>query len=307
MLHEASEWMLDRITAARVFIETADRGSATAAAEALGMSRAMASRYLAAMEDWAGTRLLHRSTRHMSLSPAGEEALPRCRDLLAMAEAVSGPAETARPQGEIRVAMPGVLADAVFLPMLATFATRYPQVSIDLQITDRIVDLVQDRIDVSLRITGSLDRAVIARRLGGVRSCLCAAPDLLARVGAPGSPEDLSDLPCVTYAQFGGRRWTLTGPDRTARPEVSGPLQTNEAYLLTRAALEGIGIVMLPVFAAAPHIARGKLVRVLPEWEPAALSLYALYASRRNLPAATRAFIDFAAEKIGENEMFRTG
>ncbi|MGR3821667.1 MAG: LysR family transcriptional regulator [Salipiger marinus] len=298
--------MLDRIISARVFIETVERGSATAAAEALGMSRAMASRYLNAMEDWAGSRLLHRSTRHMSLSPAGETALARCRDLVEVAEGISGrDAETVTPQGEIRVAMPGVLADAVVLPMLPAFAARYPRVSIDLQVTDRLVDLVQDRIDVSLRITGTLDRAVIARRLGGVGSVLCAAPALLSRIGPPEIPDALADRPCITYAQFGARTWTLVGLDRTEKIHVTGPLQTNEAYLLLRAALEGIGIAMLPTFAAAPHLARGQLVQVLPGWTPAELSLYALYASRRNLPAATRAFIDFYVEKIGGNPVFR--
>lgn len=300
--------MLDRIIAAQVFVETVERGSATAAAEALGMSRAMVSRYLAAMEDWAGARLLHRSTRHMSVSPAGEEALIRCRALIGVAAGISGrAAETATPQGEIRVAMPGALADAVFLPMLRDFSDRYPRVSIDLQVTDRLVDLVQDRIDVSLRITSALDRAIIARRLGGVGSVLCAAPALLSRIGRPETPEALADRPCISYAQLGGKTWTLSGPDRTVKVDVAGPLQTNEAYLLLRAALEGIGIVILPAFAAAPHIANGDLVHLLRGWNPAELSLYALYASRRNLPATTRAFLDFVADKIGGSALFRSG
>ncbi|WP_217703045.1 LysR family transcriptional regulator [Marivivens donghaensis] len=298
--------MLDRIIAAKVFVETVERGSATAAAEALGMSRAMASRYLSAMEDWAGTRLLHRSTRHLSLAPAGEAALGRCRRLIEVAESISGQStDAAAPHGNLRVAMPGVLADAVFLPLIPAFAKRYPKVFIDLRITDRLVDLVQDRIDVSLRITASLDRAVIARRLGGVSSFLCAAPDLIAQFGQPDAPEGLAERPCISYAQFGGRTWSLSGPDRTAKVDITGPLQTNEAYLLLRGALEGIGIAMLPAFAAAPHIAKGTLVRVLPGWAPADFSLYALYASRKNLPAATRAFIDFAAERTRNSSVFQ--
>ncbi|WP_373355583.1 LysR family transcriptional regulator [Pseudoroseicyclus sp. CXY001] len=300
--------MLDRIIAARVFVETVERGNATAAAEALGMSRAMASRYLTAMENWAGTRLLHRSTRHMSLSSAGEHALARCRRLIEIADSIAGQsADAAEPSGTIRVAMPGMLAETVFLPLIRDFAERSPKVSIDLRITDRLVDLVQDRIDISFRITGALDRAVIARKLGSVSSVLCAAPELLSRTGAPADPEALAHLPCVTYARFGGATWMLTGPDRSAKVEVAGQLQTDEAYLLLRAALEGIGIVMLPTFAAAPHIAKGRLVRVLPDWAPAHLSLYALYSSRRNLPAATRAFIDFAAEKIHGDPAFSLG
>lgn len=298
--------MLDRIIAARVFIETIERGSATAAAEALGMSRAMASRYLTAMEDWAGARLLHRSTRHMSLSLAGERVLTRSRELVEIAEGISGLSpDIAAPQGQLRVAMPSLLADAFFLPVARAFAERYPGILIDLQVTDRLVDLVQDRIDVSLRITGSLDRAVIARRLGGVRSVLCAAPDLLSRTGTPAEPEALVSYPCVIYGQFGAGTWTLSSPERTARIGVAGTLQINDALLLLRATLEGAGIAMLPTFAAAPHIAKGRLVRVLPEWEPAQLSLFAVYASRRNLPAATRAFIDFAAESVGRNPLFQ--
>ncbi|WP_425101923.1 LysR family transcriptional regulator [Tropicibacter sp. S64] len=298
--------MLDRIIAARVFLETVERGSATAAAEALGISRAMASRYLAAMEDWAGTRLLHRSTRRLSLSPAGENALVRCRELVEIADSIADQSEAAEtPQGELRVAMPGLLADAVFLPLAQGFAERFPRVSIDLQVTDRIVDLVQDRIDVSLRITATLDRAVIARRLGEVGSVLCAAPDLLARIGHPSGPEELASLPCLTYGQFGGRTWVLSGPDKTVRVEVGGPLRTNQALLLQRAAIGGLGIAMLPAFSAAPHMIEGRLVRVLPDWSLPGLSLYALYASRRNLPCATRAFIDFVAEAIARDPVFR--
>ncbi len=300
--------MLDRVIAAEVFIETVERGSATAAAEALGMSRAMASRYLAAMEDWAGTRLLHRSTRRLSLSVAGEQALARCRELVEIANGISGEAsDVETPQGQLRVAMPGMLADAVFLPMARDFAERYPKVAIDLRVTDRQVDLIQDRIDVSLRISRALDSAVIARRLGGVRSVLCAAPDLLSRTGPITAPEALSASPCVTYAHFGGGNWALSGPGRTVRIEVEGPLQTNETLMLVRAALEGLGVVMLPLFAAHPYIASGELVHVLPEWHPAELSLYALYASRRNLPAATRAFIDFVAGRIARQTLFQGG
>lgn len=300
--------MLDRITAARVFIETVERGSATAAAEALGMSRAMASRYITAMEDWAGTRLLHRSTRRMSLSSAGERVLERSRDLLGIAEGISGLSEgAATVQGQLRVAMPGVLADAVFLRVLRDFAERYPKVFIDLQVTDRLVDLVQDRIDVSLRITGNIDQAVIARRLATVRSMICAAPHLVSCDRPITEPEDLSGRQCVTYGQFGAGNWTLTGPSRTVRVEVSGSLQINDALLLQSAALEGSGIAMLPAFAAERHVAEGRLIHVLPDWEPTALSLYAIYASRRNLPAATRAFIDFAAEAGRRSPQFSAG
>ncbi len=298
--------MLDRIIAARVFIETVERGSATAAAEALGMSRAMASRYLAAMENWAGTRLLHRSTRRLSLSPAGESSLIRCRELVKIAESISSQSDVAEtPQGELRVAMPAILADAVYLPAAHAFAKRYPKVSIDLQVTDRIVDLVQDRIDVSLRITGVLDRAVIARQFGEVGSVLCAAPALVAALGSPTEPGGLASLPCITYGQFGGGTWVLSGEGRTEKIDVSGPLKTNEALLVQRAAIEGLGVAMLPGFAAAPHIANGDLVRILPGWTPPTLSLYALYASRRNLPSATRAFIDFVTENAARNEYLR--
>ncbi len=266
----------------------------------------MISRYLAAMEDWAGTWLMHRSTRRLSLSPAGESALARCRDLVGIANSIADQSDAAEtPQGELRVAMPGILADAVFLPMAQRFAERYPRVSLDLQITDRIVDLVQDRIDVSLRITTTLNRDVIARRLGEVGSVLCAAPDLLARIGLPADPAGLASLPCLTYGRFGGRTWVLTGPGGTAQINVGGPLKTNEALLLQHAAIDGLGVAMLPAFAAAPHIAEGRLVRVLPDWTPPALSLYALYASRRNLPCATRAFIDFVADGIARHPEFR--
>lgn len=203
--------------------------------------------------------------------------------------------------------MAGFVSAVDILPILRAFTERYPKISIDLQVTDRLVDLVQDRIDVSLRITGHLDRAVIARRLGAIRSVMCAAPVLMSDDGPVTEPEDLSGRQCVTYGQFGARFWTLTGRARTARVEVSGPLQINDALLLQRAALEGIGIAILPAFAAGRHVTEGRLVHILPDWEPTELVLYAIYASRRNLPLTTRAFIDFAAEEIRRDPWILTG
>lgn len=288
--------MLDRIIAARVFIETVERGSATAAAGALGMSRAMASRYLAAMEEWTGARLVHRSTRHMGLTAAGATILERCRALLAVADGITDLSAAAmEPQGWLRVAAPAIFADACLVPLLGRFAERYPKVVVDLQATDRTVDLVQDRIDVAFRIAGALDRAVIARRLGAVRSALVASPDYVARAGAPESPAALTQHACLTYAHFDGRDWRLAKGGTQMAVEVAGPLQTNETLLVLRATLGGMGIAILPAFAAAPYLASGALVPVLAGWRPADLSLYALYASRRHLPAGARALIDFVA------------
>jgi DNA-binding transcriptional LysR family regulator len=233
------------------------------------------------------------------VTAAGESLLAQCRTLTAVADRISdATAQTQTPQGWLRVAVPALFADSCLVPLLGRFAERYPKVVLDLQVTDRTVDLVQDRLDVAIRITAALDKAVIARRLGTVRSLLCASPDYVARNGAPERPEQLEQHACLTYAHLGGREWRLFREDETAIVQVDGPLQTNEGLLLLRGAIKGLGITLLPEFAAAQPISQGRLVPILDGWCPAELGLFLLYASRRHLPTASRAFMDFMADEL---------
>jgi DNA-binding transcriptional LysR family regulator len=172
---------MDRITAAQVFVNIAERGSMIAAAEALDMSRAMVTRYLAEMEEWAGARLLHRSTRRLSLTDAGDVTLARCRAMLELAGAMQVAAEdAATPHGLLRITCSQSLAQAELASAVTAFLKRYPRTAVDLQMSNRAVNLVEQRIDLALRITNALEPNLIARQLGVCDSVVCAAPSYLA-------------------------------------------------------------------------------------------------------------------------------
>lgn len=290
---------MDRITAARVLIETVDRGSATAAAEALDMSRSMASRYINSIEDWSGTRLLHRTTRQLSLTSAGERVLELCREMVRIADIVSDVAtDAATPRGRLRVTATSILADALLIPVLAAFDKDYPHIKVDLLISDRPVDLVQDRIDVAIRISNSLDPSLIAKRLGSCESQLYAAPSYLAAHGEPGSVEDLKTHQCLTYTNLGRAEWVLARGRTKTTVKISGSFQTNDALALRRAAMAGMGIAMLPRFSAEADVEAGRLRIVLEDWQPEVLGIHALYVSRQHLPMAARILIDFLALRL---------
>ncbi|WFU03980.1 LysR family transcriptional regulator [Rhizobium sp. CB3171] len=293
---------MDRITAAVVLLKTVERGSASAAAEELRMSRAMASRYIASIEEWSGTRLLHRTTRRLSLTSAGERVLELCREMVRVADAVTEVAvHSDTPHGLLRVTAPSILAEAQLIPHFSEFATKYPRIKIDLQISDRSVDLVQDRIDIAIRIANHLDPSLTAKRLGHCPSRLYASKDYLAACGEPASPENLIAHRCLTYAHLGGSEWVLNKDEGEVTVAVSGGFQTNDALALQRAALSGLGIAMLPCFAADEEVRAGKLAVVLPDWKPRSLGIHALYVSRKHLPTAARALIDFLSEKLGSS------
>jgi len=293
---------MDRVTAAEVFVSISERASMTAAADALDMSRAMVTRYLAQMEAWAGARLLHRTTRRLSLTEAGEETLARCRRMLEVAAEmeVAPSSEAATPRGLLRVASSQSLAQEVLAAAVSEFLRRYPLAAIDLHIGPRPVNLVEERIDLAIRITNDLDPNLIARPLGRCDSVICAAPAYLAAHGNPRSVEDLATHNCLTYSYFGKSLWEfdLRG-ERIAVP-VSGNLSANESQVLLSAAMEGAGITMQPVYAARGPIAQGRLVALLPEAVPQALGVYGLYGSRRQMPTSLRALLDLLVERFAD-------
>ncbi|ANJ72493.1 LysR family transcriptional regulator [Ralstonia insidiosa] len=291
---------MDRIVAAEVFVAIVERGSLSAAAEGLDMSRAMVTRYLAQMEDWSGARLLHRTTRRMGLTPAGEATLVRCRQILEIAAqmAVADGPEADTPRGLLRIACAQSLAQEVLSAAVTAFLRRYPQTAVDLVVDNRTINLVEERIDLAVRITNDLDPNLIARRLGTCDSVVVAAPSYLAAHGTPRRVEDLAVHNCLTYSYFGKSLWKFTDTKTGVSSDVpvSGNLSANESMALLAAAREGAGVALQPAFAAAPPIAAGQLVRLLPEHVPQALGIHGVYSSRRQMPAALRAMLDFLVE-----------
>jgi DNA-binding transcriptional LysR family regulator len=294
---------MDRLTAARVFVEVVERGSQTAAAEHLEMSRAMVSRYLGELEAWVGARLLHRTTRKLSLTGMGESLLPRCRDMLALADELqsAGQQASASPSGTLRIASSQSFAQAWLARAVAAFVELHPGVAVDLQVSSQAVNLVEERIDLAVRITNQLDPNLIARRLATCHSVLCAAPAYLARHGTPLQPQELARHNCLTYAYFGRSLWQFERAGEPIGVPVGGNISANESTVLLEAALAGAGISLQPLYAAAPLLRAGRLVALLPEYRVEALGIHALYGSRRQMLPALRALLDFLAARLRDN------
>lgn len=298
---------MDRLIAAQVFVSIAERGSMTATADALDMSRAMVSRYLAHMEHWAGTRLLHRTTRRISLTPAGETALTRCRQLLDIAaqmDVANGP-DADTPRGMLRIGCSQSLAQGIVARAIAAYLQRYPQTAVDLQISNRAVNLVEDRLDLAIRITNELPPGLVARRFATCASVVCAAPAYLGRHGVPERAEDLAVHNCLTYSYFGKSLWQFEarqGSSAVSVP-VSGNLSANDSMVLLTATIEGAGISLQPLYSAAPFIASGHLRALLPDDKPHDLGVYGIYGSgsRRQHSPLLRTMLDFLATYLHES------
>lgn len=294
---------MDKFTAIKVFLETVERGSVSAASEHLDMSRAMASRYVAYMEEWAGARLLHRTTRKLTLTTAGTQMLPLCREMLKLAENMEATVaeREGEPRGQLRITTSAVFAHPHMTDAVMAYLARYPVTSVDLQVVDRTVNLIEERIDLAIRITNNLDPNLIARKIGMCRSVICASPDYLHKRGVPLSPQDLTQHNCLTYAYFGQSLWQFEHAGHPISVPVQGNFSANEALVLQQAAVTGCGITMLPTFAASELIKQGKLVSLLPDYKMADMGIYAVYASRKQMSQAMRTMIDFLVTRFGEN------
>jgi len=291
---------MDRLNAMRVFVTVVDLGSQSAAADQLQLSRPVVSRYLAELEDWVGARLMQRTTRKLSLTAAGLETLPRCRQLLELAgdlqAAVQQPADA--PRGALRISVSTSFGQAQLVDAVAAYVRRYPGVKVELQMLDRTVNLVDERIDLAIRTSNDLDPNLIARRLTVCRSVVCAAPAYLHEHGTPQRVEELSQHNCLTHAYFGHSVWHFEVGGQPITVPVEGNISANEAMTLQKAALAGAGVAMLPTYQAAAAMRTGELVRLLPYARPQELNLNAVYTSRKHMPATLRTMLDFLAQRF---------
>ena len=284
----------------RVFVTVVDLGSQSAAADHLDLSRPVVSRYLAELEEWVGARLMHRTTRKLSLTAAGNETLPRCRQLLELADdmqaAVGAPTDA--PRGLLRISVSTSFGQAQLATAVTDYVRLYPQVSIDLQMLDRTVNLVDERIDLAIRTSNDLDPSLIARKLTVCRSVLCASPAYLRERPAPQQVDELSRHNCLTHSYYGKSLWHFTHHGEDVSVPVQGNISANEASTLLSATLAGAGVSLLPSYQAGVYVQRGELVRLLPEAEPRLMNIYAVYASRKHMPATLRSMLDFLVERF---------
>ena len=292
---------MDRLRAMQVFTEVADRGSLTDTGKALDISRAMVSRYLESLESWLGVRLLHRTTRRVSLTDAGAEALQRCRQMLDLSHDVetAAGARSAAPSGKLRITTSNSFAQAHLAAALSDFLKLHPRTQVELIVLERAVNLVEERIDLAVRISNQLDDTLVARRIATCRSAICAAPAYLAAHAAPKTPEQLRTHPCITHARVGRTEWRLARDGQSVKVPVSGPLQSDEVAVVRAAALEGLGVAQLPTYFISDDLSRGRLVRLLPKYEPETLGIHAVYLSRQHQPLLLRAMLDFLVARFG--------
>ncbi|WP_097304842.1 LysR family transcriptional regulator [Pseudomonas chlororaphis] len=300
---------MDRLQAMRVFVTVVDLGSQSAAADHLDLSRPVVSRYLAELEDWVGARLMHRTTRKLSLTAAGTEILPRCQQMLElstdMQAAVSEPDDV--PRGLLRISASTSFGQAQLADAMAAYVERYPGVSIDLQMLDRAVNLVDERIDLAIRASNDLDPNLIARRLTVCRSVICASPAYLREHPTPQRVEELSQHNCLTHSYFGKSLWHFEQDGEQISVPVQGNISANDASTLLRATMAGAGVSMLPTYQAWVYIHSGELVRLLPQAEPRQMPMYAVYASRKHMPVALRSMLDFLVLRFPEEPEWDKG
>lgn len=293
---------MDRLQAIGAFVAVVEAGSFAKAAERLDQSVSAVSRQVADLEQHLDARLLHRTTRRLSLTEAGRAFHERAVQLLAdLEEAEQGAsAGGVTPRGTLKLTAPITYGTRVLAPLIAAFAARYEQVRFDVDLSDRAVDLVDEGFDLAVRIGDIRSQFLVARRIGSTSLLCCASPDYLKRHGAPRVPEDLSRHLCLTYEYAAVRnQWRFFDPaGREHAVRIGGPLHSNNGRMLAALAVEGAGIVCEPDFILAPDIERGALVPILGGWTLGSIAIHAAYPSRRHLSAKVRAFVEFLVEGL---------
>jgi DNA-binding transcriptional LysR family regulator len=289
---------MDTLQSMRVFRSVVEGGSFVAAARALDVSTAMASKHVAHLEKRLGTRLLNRSSRHLSLTDAGRVYFEQVRDALdnlETAELAVGQSAVA-PRGVLKITAPVWFANAHFAQLLSTYRARYPDVVLDVSLNDRVVDLVEEGFDLALRVTTNPGSALIARPLSTIRFRFVAAPAYVAARGAPRTPQELAAHATVgyLYSPFGDH-WPLETKDGIEQVPFAPTLRTNNTNLTYSMVLAGMALAALPPWLVDEDIAAGRLVEVLPMHRLAAGTLYAVYTSRRYLAPKVRTFVDHLA------------
>ena len=286
------------------FAEVVDRGGFAAAGRALGLPKSRLSRRVAELESRLGVRLLQRTTRKLSLTAAGELYHRHCVAMREDAEAAAEAVATvlAEPRGTIRITCPVTLAQSTVGLVIPRFIETYPQVRIDMQVTNRVVDLVQEGVDVALRIRLTVDDSgsLVVKNLGLAHGFLVASPALLERQRRPEAIEDLQHLPTLAMSASDGKAtWRLAGPGGREFDFQHRPVYTADDLLtLKYGVLLGMGICMLPDYMCTRELQQGQLQHVLPDWAPTPSIIHAVFPSRRGLVPAVRRFLDFLGEHV---------
>ncbi len=285
-----------------VFTQVVAEGSFTAAARALGMPKSTVSRRVSELEKRLGARLLHRTTRKLSLTDVGREYHARAARIVEqLQEAEALVQETqAEPTGTLKLTAPADLAMEFLSGLLSEFTARYPKVSIMLDLSQRLVDMVEEGFDLALRAGTMRDSSLVARRITRGRSHLFASPEYIGCRGEPKTLDELGDHDSVLMGKHLSTTWRLLRRKRLYDVRVSGRIVATEYPFVRHAAIDGMGVALLPDRMVAPDVAAGRLCKVLPEYTTEEFGLWIVYPSARHLPAKARVFIDFVSERMGD-------
>ncbi len=288
-----------------VFSRVVEEGNFSAAARKLGLSKASVSREISALEQRLGAQLLRRTTRRMSLTEAGEVFHERCQRVVEAAQDAEFSVSQLQqaPRGAIRLAVPMSFGHLQIAPRLPRFLARYPNIQLDVDATDRIVDLVHERVDLSIRIGRPREQSYVQRRLCAIRFLMCGSPEYLSLRGVPRTPDELSEHVCLNYT---GRSptWQFSNGKRVS---TSGSLNINNGDALRQAALVGHGLVYLPSFLVSDDLRSRRLLPVLTQHTTLETNLLAVYPGSRHVPPKVRAMIDWLAEELGPEPEWDAG
>jgi len=287
-----------------VFVAVVESKGFSAAAQSLGISKSAVSKRINQLEQQLGVRLLHRTTRKLSLTEAGERYFQHASQALRAANQAEDAVTQLQgePQGRLKISTPMSFGRLHVAPLIPKFMKHYPKIQIDLVMDDRNVDLVSEGFDLAIRSGNSLpDSSLVARKLAPLRQLICASPEYIEHYGQPNSPNELSSHNCILFSYSGDvNEWTLHSKLGVENMLVSGNYRVNNSEALLEALRQGIGIGRLPTFVAGADLKQGRLVKLLPDYCIPAHTFYAVFPEREYLPAKVRAFLDFTIESFGE-------
>lgn len=287
----------------QTFCAVVDAGSFVKAADALGISKTAVSRYVGELEARLGVRLLHRTTRRLSLTEEGEVFNARCRELLSGVEEAEAELSSRRgdARGLLRINAPVTYGIRHLAPLWESFHARYPQVRLDITLSDRVVDVVEEGYDVAIRIAMLPSSSLISRRLAGTRMVLCATPQYLKGRATPRQPIDLADHAIIAYSYWStGDKWQFEGPDGQAGVTIKPWMYSNNGDTCRAAALAHQGVILQPSFLVGEDLAAGRLVEIMPEYRSSEFGIYAVYPTRKHVAPKVRVLVDYLAERLSE-------
>lgn len=292
---------MDKFKEMQAFAAVAELGSFVGAADQLETSKAAVSRYVAQLEERLGVRLMHRTTRRLSMTDEGHAFLSHCKETLALIHDAEEQIQNKRknPTGLIRINAPLTFGILHLAPLWGKFTALYPQVQLEVTLSDRVADLVEEGYDLAVRVANLPSSTLISRKLTSTSLVVCASPKYLTGRAKPGHPRDLKNHSVISYSYLAtGDEWVFQGPDGEARVKIHPKIRTNNGDTCRSAAIAHQGIILQPTFIVGPDIQRGDLLELLPQFKSMELGIYAVYPSRKLVSPRIRALVDFLVNEF---------